>query len=111
MAEHFTTEIYDCPELTVPCTVPLYWNDLAVWNDDAPNLDTIDVRGIFTDFYIELGVGRAGQDSSDPTLRLQTAEIPNATEGDSITVNGTAYLVGTPKPTGHGETIIDLKLP
>lgn len=110
MAENFTPEIYNCEEWTVPCTVPLYWNDLDVWNDDAPNTETIEVRGIFTKDYIKLDLGIADQDSTDPQVRIQTAEIPNAAEGDSVIVDGTAYKVGTPKPNGRGDTLIDLYL-
>jgi len=111
MAENFTPEIYNCPELTVLCTVPLYWNDLEAWGDEELMEDTVEVRGIFTNDYIKLNLGEAGQDSANPTIRIQTAEIPGAAEGDSITVDGTAYTVGTPKPDGRGETICDLYLP
>jgi hypothetical protein len=108
MAENFTEEIYDCNELTVICTVPLYWNDLEAWGDEELMLETTTVRGIFTKDYYEAQVGRTGQDSANPQVRIPTAEIPNAAEGDSITVDGTAYTVGTPKPDGRGVTICDL---
>jgi len=107
--ETFTAELFECEELTVPCVVPLYWNDLEVWNDDEVNTETIEVRGIQSNEYLRAAMGYAGQDSMNPRVKIQTAEIPNAREGDSVMVDGAAYVVGTPEPDGNGVTELDLK--
>lgn len=110
MAEHLTDEIYACDEWTVDCTVPLYWNDDDAWNDGDPLPGTTTIKGIFTRRYLQLNLGEAGQDSTDPRVRFKTSDIPHAVEGDTITINSVDYTVGTPRADGRGETDIDLFL-
>jgi hypothetical protein len=101
-------ELFAETDLTLAVTIPLYWNDEDTWNDGDPLPGTTTVRGIFENPYLGLELGEAGQESRDPLLKLLTADIPYAREGDEITIAGSTYYVGTPQPNGLGVTEIKL---
>lgn len=117
MAENISAEIFEESELTVNCTVPLYWNDADAWNDGDPLPGTTIIRAQFEEPYKRLDLGEAGQDSSEPMIRFLSARIPYAREGDEIVVDRevlqvdgtilvvpTTYRVGTVQPNGYGIT-------
>ena len=96
------------PEFCTDCTVPLYWNDTGVMEDDEAWTDTTVVQGIFSNPYEHLDFGTAGIDAANPSVAFKTADVPGAVGGDEIIIAGTTYQVGTPKPDGSGITMVDL---
>ncbi len=108
--ENFNQEIFSCTELTEEVAVPVLWADHKPWDDAADRTDFMTVRGILEREYLGLDLGIAGQDSSNPRLLIQTAGIPNARQGDTVTVDGVTYAVGTPMPDHLGTTTLDLVL-
>lgn len=116
MAENISLEIFGVEEFTVLCSVPKYWNDASAW-DDGSQFAPIPFRGIYEEPYKRLDMGESGQDSSLPQVRFPTALIPNAREGDEITIHRElpdntgeiqfveeTYRVATVKPNGYGVT-------
>ena len=108
--EDFLSEGFEAEELTVQVTVPLYWSDDTVLEDSDNWVETTQFRGVFTAPYLDVDLGIPGQQGSVPHITIRTVDIPHATEGDKITVNGKTYRVGVPMPDGSGVTQIDLYL-
>jgi hypothetical protein len=96
------------PEFAETATVPVPWVDENVWEDDDAWSETAEVACIFADPYTRLPLGTAGLDDSNPVAAFRGVDVPGAREGTEITINGTAYLAGSPMPNGTGLTYIDL---
>ena len=67
---------------------------------------------IFDNEYIEYPVGQAGQAGRDPQCEARDDQLAaggGAKRGDTITIDGTAYLVDEVKPTGRGSTFIHFR--
>jgi len=65
--------------------------------------DAVSLQGIFTaDYYAALEGGELQVASTKPAVSLPVADVPNAAQGDGVTVQGTAYTVAEVQPDGMG---------
>lgn len=56
-------------------------------------------------FLSAMGMGGTG-----PQAMCKTSDVAAAVQGDSITINGTAYTIaGPPEPNGTGVTLLQLR--
>jgi hypothetical protein len=109
MADFPTSDFFDTALPWVfAATVPIYWNDTEIMEDDELWEETTSVYCIFQSPYLRLELGTAGIDAENPVATFQTADVPGARGGDEITIGGITYEVGTPMPDDAGMTVVDL---
>lgn len=69
------------------------------------------VNGIFDNDFIEVETGAGvGVALQQPRFHCRTADVSSAAEGDSITINSTAYTVRIVQDDGTGMTVLVLEL-
>lgn len=72
--------------------------------------DAENVKGIFDhEFYEADAGGTVGFAIEQPIFTCQTSDIPNAAEGDAITINSTDYIVRVVRDDGTGVTVLALE--
>lgn len=68
------------------------------------------VKGIFDSAYTEIDVsGSVGFTSTTPRFVCRSCDIVGAEDADSVTVDGTIYLIRVVQPDGTGMTELILE--
>ena len=79
----------------------------ATWTPSGG--DATAVIGIFDNEYFEAGGGEVGAEGSKPAFHCETADIPNAAQGDAIVINTVNYLIINIQPDGTGQSLLILE--
>lgn len=70
----------------------------------------ISVSGIWDDGYRESVLGMAGMSTSDPRFTCATVDVDGVEVEDTLTKDGTQYVVAEIQPDGTGITTLMLRL-
>ena len=72
----------------------------AVWSEGGT------VNGIFDNPYLGLDLGGevAGVEASQPVFRCLTKDVPNVSQGQTLTIGGVVYQIVIKRPDGTGVT-------
>lgn len=65
-------------------------------------LGGVEVRGVFDNGYAMGAVGMSGMASTQPVFTLATDALAGEAVGQTLQVNGVAYLVAAHEPDGTG---------
>lgn len=68
------------------------------------------IGGIFDDGYALGAVGPLGMSSSQPSVAVPSAQVPEHPVGKAITINGVDYVVAAVEPDGVGSTRLLLEV-
>lgn len=69
-----------------------------------------EVTGIFDDGYLEINVGEAGQEGSQPEFHCPTKDLPaNADEGDVLEIKGFNWRIKNLMQDATGITVLALE--
>lgn len=69
----------------------------------------VTVRGVFSKYYVTVGMPGADASASNPVIGCMTADVPNARAGDAFTIRGVGYKVSIPEPDADGMTVLQLE--
>ena len=83
---------------------------LADYGVTATINGTITVTGIFDDKFLMVDDLSLNIESSEPQLLCRSSDLTGVTNGGTLVVNSTNYVITTLEPDGTGLTVITLHL-
>lgn len=101
------------------------FDDLAEIYEELGNADAVfslaaggtigPVRGVFDSSYVDISIGVAGVESSNPVFTCAFESVAGAAglcavqEEDTVRIGATQYIVRNPRPDGEGSVTFDLQ--
>ena len=87
-------------------------NDFGVTATYSRGVTTSSVIGIFDNLYVTVDIAEVGYASAEPEFLMQSSQVPSgAVQGDTLTIDATAYIVRNIEPDGTGVTRLRLQAP
>jgi hypothetical protein len=69
-----------------------------------------DISGIFDiDYYEAIGESGGGVETQSPMFTARTSDLPGVAIDDTLTIDGTDWLVCSVRPDGTGMTVLRLE--
>lgn len=69
-----------------------------------------DITVIFDNEYIDVDIGEAGVQSTQPKFLCKTIDVSSLTEGDTAVINSTTYYIQTIQQDGTGMSEVFLRV-
>jgi len=69
-----------------------------------------DITVIFDNEYIDVDIGEAGVQSTQPKFLCKTTDVSSLTEGDTAVINSTTYYIQTIQQDGTGMSEVFLRV-